>query len=212
MHFLVFANGDPGDLPHPDQLPPADGVLAADGGATNAWRLGLFPTIIIGDLDSLDSAEKQRLETAGARLITYPADKDATDLELALHYAVEQGATQITLVGLLGGRPDQALANIFLLTQPALAGVTLMVLGKGWRAHVVREMARLRGQVGDTVSLIPLTPRAEGVQTAGLAWALHQATLLFGSSLGISNKMTAAEAQVSLREGILFVVHTPGNG
>ena len=207
MHILVFANGDPADLPQPDQLPPADWVLAADGGAANARRLGIFPTIIIGDMDSLAAEEKRRLEAAGHRLITYPADKDATDLELALRYAIAQGATHITLVGLLGGRPDQALANIFLLARPALAGVTIEVLGKGWRAYVVRQAALIRGKVGDTVSLIPLTPRAVGVKTAGLAWALHHQTLLFGSSLGISNKMIAAEAHVSLREGILFVVH-----
>ncbi|MFQ5595879.1 MAG: thiamine diphosphokinase [Anaerolineae bacterium] len=207
MHVLIVANGAPSDLPARKRVPEADLVIAADGGAANARRLGLHPAVIIGDMDSIVPADRAELEVNGAQFISYPVNKDATDLELALRYAIEHGAQAITLVGAMGGRPDQTLANVFLLTLPFLDGVVVNLRSNGWEAFCVRRTVQFGGQPGDVVSLLPLTPKVVGVKTAGLFWALDDATLRFGSTLGISNEMTGAVAQVVVREGILLVVH-----
>ncbi|MFQ5341182.1 MAG: thiamine diphosphokinase [Anaerolineae bacterium] len=207
MHVLIVANGAPADLPAQKWVPQADLVIAADGGAANAGRLGLRPSVIIGDMDSIAPADRAELEVAGVQFVRYPTNKDATDLELALRYAVEQGAQAITLVGAMGGRPDQMLANVFLLTLPFLDGVAVNLRSNGWEAFCVRSAVQFGGQPGDVVSLLPLTPEVVGVKTAGLFWALDDATLRFGSTLGISNEMTGAEAHVVIREGVLLVVH-----
>lgn len=208
MHILIVANGAPADLPDRERIPEVDLIIAADGGAANARRLGLQPSIIIGDMDSIDAADKAELETAGLTFITHPVKKDATDLELALCYAVEQGATTITLVGALGGRPDQMLANVFLLTLPVLDSVIVNLLGNGWEAFCIRNAVQFSGQPGDIVSLLPLTPEVSGTTTAGLFWTLNGATLAFGSTLGVSNEMTDSTAQISIREGVLLVLHS----
>lgn len=207
MHVLIVANGAPADLPARERVPEVDLVIAANGGAANARRLGLRPSVIVGDMDSIEAADRARLEAAGLQFITHPVKKDATDLELALRYAVEQGATRITVVGALGGRPDQMLANVFLLTLPFLDGVAANLLGDGWEALCVRRSVQFDGRPGDVVSLIPLTPEAHGVTTSGLFWVLTDATLRFGSTLGVSNQMTDTTVQVSVRRGILLVVH-----
>lgn len=212
MHVLIVANGAPADLPARKRVPAADLVIAADGGAANARRLGLRPSAIIGDMDSIDSADRAELEAAGRQFITHPVNKDATDLELALRYAVEQGAEAITLVGATGGRPDQTLANIFLLTLPFLDNVAVDVIGAGWEAFRVRSTVQFSGQPGDAVSLLPLTPKVTGVTTAGLFWPLDNATLHFGSTLSVSNAMTDTIAQVGLRDGVLLVVHSVSGG
>lgn len=212
MHVLVVANGAPSDLPARKWVPEADLVVAADGGAANARRLGLHPSVIIGDMDSIAPADRAELEAAGVQLVSYPANKDATDLELAVRYAVEEGAQTITLVGAMGGRPDQSLANVFLLTLPILNGVVVRLVGDGWEAFSVWGLLELPGRAGEVVSLIPLTPEVSGVTTAGLFWALNNATLRFGSSLGISNEMTGATARVSVSQGLLLVVHVMHEG
>jgi thiamine pyrophosphokinase len=63
------------------------------------------------------------------------------------------------------------------------------------------------GNLGDLVSLIPLTPDVKGVSTRGLKWPLISATLTFGSTLGISNELTDSEAEIQLRSGTLLLVH-----
>lgn len=208
MHVLIVANGAPADLPAQDQLPEVDLTIAADGGAANARRLGLQPSIVIGDMDSIDATDREELEAAGLEFITHPAEKDATDLELATRYAVEEGAQTITIVGALGGRPDQTLANVLLLARPFLDDIEVHVLGAGWEGFYVRGAVTFRGRAGDVVSLLPLTPEVAGVTTTGLYWALNDDSLLFGSTLGVSNEMLGEQAQVSIREGVLLVIHT----
>ena len=185
----------------------ADLLLAADGGAHHALALGLTPDVVIGDMDSLDEQDQAQLRAAGARFVVHPPAKDETDLELALLYALEQGAASITLLGALGGRLDQMLANILLLTMPALAECEVRLVDGAQTAFVVRDAAWLEGQVGDTVSLIPLRGDAHGVTTRGLLYPLQDDVLPFGLGLGVSNEITATPASVQLHQGLLLCVH-----
>jgi len=207
-HCVIIANGDP---PEPvtarRHAGRADLLLAADGGARHALALGLTPHIVIGDMDSLDQDHQARLRAAGSRFIVHPAAKDETDLELALLHAVEQGADSIVVLGVLGGRLDQTLANVLLLTMPELVGRDVRLVDGPQTAFIIRDQATLVGAPGDTVSLIPLGGAARGITTAGLAFPLHDGALPFGPALGISNEMTAHQARVQVRKGMLLCVH-----
>jgi thiamine pyrophosphokinase len=104
-----------------------------------------------------------------------------------------------------------ALANIFLLVDPRLAGKEIVMWEGSQTAWVMRPMGGvIRGQAGDTVSLIPFGGDADGVTTHNLQYSLNGETLRFGPARGVSNVMTAAESQVDLARGTLLIVHTPG--
>jgi thiamine pyrophosphokinase len=211
--MIIFANGVIGDpVAARESIHPDDILIAADGGAKNCLRLGFSPHAVIGDQDSLEGADFEALEESGTRFVLYPRDKDQTDLELALRFAVESGAEEIRLLGLLGGRLDQTLANLLLLSLPDWGEVQLTVQDGEDTAHILRggDSLELLGQLGDIVSLIPLSPFAVGVTTTGLRWPLHNADLSFGSTLGISNEMLAPRSRVRLAEGNLLVVHRKG--
>jgi len=213
MHAIILANGDLGD---PDaaraQVQLGDLVVCADGGARHAMTLGVRPHAVVGDMDSLDDAVRETLEALGCELLTHPACKDETDLELALVYAVERGATEIVILGALGGRLDQTLANVLLLAHPALTGVKARIVSGNVNVLAVRggEERVLRGTGGDTVSLLPLAGDVAGITTTGLEYALHDGTLRFALARGVSNVMTDGMARIHVGEGILLVVHTSG--
>jgi len=212
MKALIIANGVLEDLAlWQEELHGAELIVAADGGAGHARRLGLRPHAVVGDVDSLDPETAHWLQENGVPIFRHPAAKDETDLELALLYAAEAGAEEILILGALGGRLDHALANVHLLALDQLAGRRVWLLGADLRAFLLRagEEGHLSGQVGDTVSLLPLTAQARGIHTAGLRWALHGATLRMGAARGVSNEMTAPQASVRLEEGLLLVVHLP---
>jgi thiamine pyrophosphokinase len=214
LRAAIFANGSflyP-DLDH-SKLLDDDWILAADGGAQHCLALGITPDVLIGDFDSLDPQQRQTLEQAGAVVIPHPAQKDETDLELAMRYAIDAGAVEIVIFGGMGERWDQSLANLLLPTLPAMDTVRVFLTSGPQTATIVKagETYTLRGHRGDTVSLIPLAGNAIGVTTEGLKYTLHDEILVFGSTRGISNVLQCEEAAVHLREGMLacIVIHNP---
>jgi len=206
---IIFINGD---LPNLDAarklLRDDDFIIAADGGARHALNLGLLPSVVIGDLDSLDAVNRRTLDESHVHIITYPADKDETDLELALLYAREHGYEEILLVGALGGRIDQTLGNLSLLTDPALAGLDVRIDDGVEEAFFARNQTQVHGRVGDIVSLIPWHGDVTGICTEGLRWSLQNETLYAHQTRGISNELTAETAQVEIDDGLLLIIHT----
>jgi len=207
MRTIIIANGLlPDPAAHRRLLRADDRVIAVDGGAAHAQAMGILPHEVIGDMDSLPAELRATLEAAGTRFHAYPADKDETDLELALLRAVELGAAEVLILGALGGRLDQTLANLFLLAHPALAGVDVRLVEGAQAAFLIRQQALIEGQPGDTVSLIPLGGDARGVTAEGLRWPLHGETLRLGATRGISNVLLQAQARVTVEEGVLLCV------
>jgi thiamine pyrophosphokinase len=208
--IIIFANGS---LSQPDLLrryiTPTDRIFCADGGAQNALALGLTPAAVIGDLDSLPADLVSQLEARGVTIQRHPRRKDQTDLELAFDLAVAAQPDEIMLVTALGGRLDQMLANILLLTRPAYASVRLTLADGPQRAILVRshQVETISGQPGDTLSLIPLTPQVTQVDFLGVEWPLAQATLSLGSTWSISNVLVDRQATVQIGEGLVLLVH-----
>lgn len=186
----------------------ADLRIAADGGALNARKhLALAPHVLIGDFDSLDDATRLWCEFARVETIQQPRAKDATDLELAIDLAIARGATALTILGALGGRFDQSMANTLLLVKPASARIFARIAGADFDAWLAIEHASIAGKIGETVSLIPLTAQVENIETSGLEFPLRKETLYFGSSRGVSNVLTASRAEIAFTRGMLLVVH-----
>jgi len=183
-------------------------LICADGGARTALALGLKPEVVVGDLDSLDEVVQAQLRAAGCRLVVYPVAKDWTDLELALKWAAEQEATEIVVLGALGGRLDQELANVLLLLLPELQDISTRIVDDRQEMFVARGQVEIVGQPGDIVSLIPLGGNVEGIITEELMYPLRDEPLVSGPSRGISNVMTTQIARVTLQSGTLLVVHS----
>src|SRR5438552_1988013 len=121
MNALIFANGEIDDGEMVDRALAQAGdalIVAADGGVRVAEHYNLRVNTVIGDMDSLTDEQHQRLTEQQATILKHPAEKDETDLELALIWAVKQGANWLRLVGATGGRLDQILSNIYLLALP----------------------------------------------------------------------------------------------
>lgn len=213
MHAVVFANGTLHLPPQwQEMVAQADLIVAADGGGHHCLRLGVKPQVLIGDLDSLPAPEVARLAAQGTQILRYPAQKDETDLELALLWAVDQGATHLDILAALGGRWDQSLANLFLAAHPRLRAASLVFHDGVQRLFLIQSSAVIQGRPGDLVSLIPLDGPAEGITTTGLAYPLTNGRLPFGVSRGVSNQLTAPQATVQVRRGSLLCVVIPQEG
>jgi thiamine pyrophosphokinase len=187
-------------------------VVAADGGARLADPLALRIDLWVGDGDSLGRAELDELRAAGVPIELAAADKDESDTELAVLAAVERGATDVTILGGLGGpRFDHAFANVALLAHPALKGRTARILGDRSRVTLLLGPAAIEiaGRKGDLVSLLPVGGDADGITTDGLRFPLKDEPLKAGPARGLSNVRLGPVAKISLGRGRLLVVETP---
>jgi thiamine pyrophosphokinase len=138
----------------------------------------------------------------------HPTHKDETDLELALQYAASLESAEIVILGALGGRLDQTVANVMLLAMPSLQGRRVLIVSGDEQTFLIPpgEPFHLYGHAGDVVSLIPFGGDAHGIRTAGLEYPLRDESLYFGPARGVSNVMLGEQATVSLRAGRLLCV------
>lgn len=210
MRVVIVANGVLKDPQKSQELiSPGDFIIAADGGSRNCQLIRIKPSLVIGDLDSITSEERDTLESEGTQLIVHPKDKDQTDLELSLQYAVDIGVKDVRLLGLFGGRLDQTIANILLLSRKEWKDLYLTVIDAPDTAYLLREHRTLSvdGDIGDIVSLIPLSPEVTVIRTKGLRWPLDYAKMMFGTTLGVSNEMIETICQIRLESGNMLITH-----
>ena len=212
MRALIFANGEfcPQDAGLPIQKD--DLIIAADGGSRHCITLDLRPNLLIGDLDSIDEKVLSEWRTEGVEINSYSQDKDQTDLELALLYAQDQGASKILVYGAAGGRLDMTIGNLTLLAHPDLLIPITLICGME-EVHMLHrgESLTLNGTPGETVSLIPLQPGPSTVTSSGLKYPLTSEALIFGYTRGISNQLIAERALIKLESGLLAVIHIRNN-
>jgi thiamine pyrophosphokinase len=203
---LVFAGGDPPPAELLADLDRSALVIAADSGLDHALALGFTADVVVGDLDSVTPGALARARDSGADVEPHPAEKDETDLELALRRAVALGMQHITVIGGGGGRHDHLLANALVLGHDDYAGLELVALVGTAKLTVIRTSAELRGALGSFLSLLPLGGPARGIRTEGLRYPLRDEELVPGTTRGVSNEFVAPIAAVSLVDGVLLAV------
>jgi thiamine pyrophosphokinase len=207
LRAIIFANGELKDLPGAKSLiTKNDRLLAADGGARHCISLGFTPHVLIGDMDSLSEQDVLELAQTGTKVIRHQSRKDETDLELAFLYALDEGAEQALVLGGLGRRWDQTIANLLLPAYHRLRQLQIVFLDCGEWLYLVEGERVIEGRKGLRVSLIPLGGDAKGVSSEGLEYPLHNETLYFGATRGISNVMLGRRAQVSVHQGVLLCI------
>lgn len=205
--IVLFINGEVRDLAvvraalHGD-----DRFVVADGGLRHLQMLGLSPSVIVGDMDSVDAESLAQFTGHGVEVIHYPRNKNETDFELALGYAVASKPNSILVVGALGGRLDQTLGNLSLLAGEKYSHVEIGLEDGLESAWFVRDRLKFQGLLGEIVSLIPWGKDVYGVTCEGLRWQLDDETLFVDQTRGISNEMIASSCSVSVRAGLLLVV------
>jgi thiamine pyrophosphokinase len=209
LRIIIFSNGS---FNHADidrqHIHPDDLLIAADGGLQHCLTSGLQPDMLVGDLDSVADDLIEELRNLGVEIQEHPPRKDHTDLELALEVATTHSPDEILILGGLGGRWDQTLANILLLSQERFRGARIKLLDGMQQIELITagQTLEISGTPGATVSLIPIKGTTRGITTRGLEYELVDGTLEYGVTRGVSNVMNAETAFVSVSEGLLVCV------
>ena len=139
----------------------------------------------------------------------HPVDKDATDLELAMASALGQvEAVHVLLPA--GGRLDQAMASLVVLASSRWSALEVSATVGEAHVTVVRGLRRLRGEVGEVVSLLAVGGPALVASTSGLLYPLAEEALSPTSGRGTSNVIVAEPPTVDVVEGVLLAIRPSG--
>ena len=188
-----------------------DRIIAADGALDHARAAGLIPEVLVGDLDSV-SAEGLAWANANITVERHPADKAATDTELALQCAAAMRPHRIVLLAGQGDRIDHAIAALGALGSDVLADIPLveawwgadhMLVARPGRPAVVNQPA------GTTFSVLALHGLCRGVTVTGSRWPLQEADLAPLVGVGVSNEVLDSPCVVDVAEGVVTVI-VPG--
>jgi len=200
---LLFCNGDPPSgerlrklIPHPSL------VACADGGALKAKSSGFEPDIIVGDLDSLNSAQPDFKNAEIVKIDT----QENTDFEKTLNVLIERGERNILTVSFSGGRIDQTLANLQIAYEQSKRS-TIILADEDYLLFPLTRILELDVSPGTDVSLIAMEDDTH-VSTRGLAFELSDSHLRRGGH-GISNRSIGGKVEITVNRGgiIAFVKH-----
>ncbi|MHB9097531.1 MAG: thiamine diphosphokinase [Syntrophales bacterium] len=181
-------------------------VICADRGARHLQAAGIVPTLIVGDMDSLDAESARLYEAQGCRFIRHPREKDETDTELALGEAFGMAPAEVWIWGAMGFRIDHTLANLSLLVQGAERGVEVKLIDEWCEVFLVTRRTVLEGEEGQTVSLLPFAGEAAGITLTGFEYPLTNAVLAVGHPRGTSNRLVACRGIIEIATGSLLAV------
>lgn len=200
-----------GRQPNPEWLQEAAQerfLWGADRGCSAFLKAGLLPHGGTGDFDSLAKSDIEKLKLAKVPLYFHPADKDETDLELALKDALSHAGNNsvVWLSGCWGGRFDHLTGCM-----RTMEGLGRSALGLVDEKEV---LIFLRGQeeiqvdfsrVPLAISLIPLSEKVTGIELSGVHWPLSNAEWRWVQPPPISNRLAenSRSVKLSISQGLI---------
>lgn len=209
MRFIIFGNGEIDNYSFAmEYLKGKNIIIACDGGVSHVKKLHIYPDYIIGDFDSAAPEIMEEYAAENISIIPYPVEKDYTDMELCINFAIENKATEIIIFGGIGSRLDHTLANIDLLSIPLKNGIKTSLISENSSVYLIDDKISINGKKGDLISLIPFKDDVTGVTTKNLYYPLSDETLFIGSSRGVSNVFNESKIEVSIKSGKLLLIKT----
>ncbi|WP_099468549.1 thiamine diphosphokinase [Konateibacter massiliensis] len=189
-----------------------DTIIGVDKGIEACYECEIIPSVLMGDFDSAKSSIIDYYEENTDIVIKrFQPEKDDTDTQMAISWAVEQGSTEIAIVGATGSRVDHLLGNIQCLTLPLEKEIDcyivdehnkIMLLNKG------REIKKAE-QYGNYVSLLALTNEVRGLTLTGFKYPLKEHLLTNRSGgFGVSNEIVEETANIQFQSGILIMIQS----
>lgn len=213
MIINIVAGGPEDHLPNLREYDQANIVwVGVDRGVFNLLNRNITPAIAFGDFDSVSTKELDYIEGKVNELKRFQPEKDETDMELALNWALNQNPEEIRLFGATGGRLDHFFANVQLLIPPLMNGDSTRITLIDMHNHLFLrgpgsyKVERLEDK--KYISFVPVTINVTNLTLEGFKYPLKNRHISIGSTLCISNELICDDGTFSFSEGILLVIRS----
>lgn len=173
-----------------------DIIIGVDGGYNKTLKVDVF----VGDKDSVQG------NIAAKEQILLNVDKDATDGEVAVRYALEQRFDRINFYGVTGGRLDHILANLGIMALAVQKGVKVAAYGNDCDIYMTKDLLELQLPKNILISLSPIGDSAHIISLEGVKWELNDQIILRNSSRTVSNLTVSEKIRLCVDFGIVALI------
>lgn len=204
-------------------------LIAADRGLEFFLDYLILPDVVIGDFDSLSEDGKNFLEMQNedipyggmlewklqkgegkvVEVVRLRPEKDDSDTQSAMNYAIQNGAKEIVILGVTGNRVDHLMANFGLLILAQKQGAEVALADRYNYMKLISSGTILKKseQFGKYVSFFPLGGDVTGLTLEGFKYPLDKYHLTTADSgLTVSNEISEEYAKVTYESGTLLMI------
>jgi thiamine pyrophosphokinase len=204
-------------------------LIAADRGLEFFLDYLILPDVVIGDFDSLSEDGKNFLEMQSedipyggmlewklqkgegkvVEVVRLRPEKDDSDTQSAMNYAIQNGAKEIVILGVTGNRVDHLMANFGLLILAQKQGAEVALADRYNYMKLISSGTILKKaeQFGKYVSFFPLGGDVTGLTLEGFKYPLDKYHLTTADSgLTVSNEISEEYAKVTYESGTLLII------
>lgn len=178
-----------------------DFIIAADGGLYHLDSIGIKPSLLVGDFDSLSVAPKD------IKTVKHNPIKDDTDSMLCIKEGLSRGYKDFRLFGCSDKRLDHTLANIQSLAYLAEHDAFGIIVGENENVCVVKNRSiSFTDKASGFISLFSLGDLAEGINLTNLKYPLKDAVVSNSFPLCVSNEFLGKPSSIQIKNGICAVI------
>jgi thiamine pyrophosphokinase len=182
-------------------------VIGVDRGISAFMRISMQADYYLGDLDSIDPDDIPMIPKD--RLQKFPAEKNASDLELALALCVELELDEVFVYGATGTRWDHSFSNLLMLKRFYDLGLQVILADEKNQARVLSSHQTIRKEEVENyryLSILPLSMEGILVSETGVKYPLDKERLLFGQTRGVSNESIGDDIKIEVMEGVALLI------
>ncbi|MEW6195641.1 MAG: thiamine diphosphokinase [Bacteroidota bacterium] len=177
-------------------------IICADGGANSAFKIGIIPNCIIGDLDSI-SPEVYKYFSKRTMVLKLKRQND-TDVEKALKYALKNKYDEAILLGVTGDRLDHSFCNLGIAIKYS-DKIKIRIIHEKSLLDVYKGVISLDTTPNETLSIYGIDDKTK-ITSVGLKYRLNNTTLPFGKKESTSNIALGSIVKLKIKHGKIFVI------
>ena len=205
--FLIFASGSLSTKILP-KISNRDFIIGVDYASYWLIQHHITPHLAIGDFDSVTPKELKIISSQSKEIITFPCDKDFTDLELAVNKAISLKAKSVIIYGSLGTRLDHSLLSIQLLEKLLKNKIPATIINDTNQCFLCDSSATIKkSKKYKYLSILPIS-RHLIISISGCRYPLKKTKITRSLSLCVSNQIVSGSATISIHRGLALIIQS----
>ncbi|PXV89511.1 thiamine diphosphokinase [Lachnotalea glycerini] len=187
-------------------------IIGVDKGIEICYEYEIMPSIIMGDFDSVRMDTLKYYENhSDIKIHRFKPEKDDTDTQMAILWAVQIESTEIAIIGATGSRIDHLLGNIQSLSIALEKNINCYIIDSNNKIMLIKDSLEIKKkeQYGTYLSLLALTNQVTGLTLTGFKYPLYEYNLTNQSGgFGVSNEIVEERAKIMFQSGILIMIQS----